>query len=165
MRRKVFGGCWGPGSRAWMAMSDLYPDPVFGGGRARNGASHTADQILAKLGPELRQSRGPKRRPLIPGPQWVRSVERGASPVSKDISKNKSAAESNRGHYPSTSRSRSRNREGPPQCYKCKGYGHFMRDCPSSDFYAVGPNGMPVKKCEMSQERHKPRDGPLQSSL
>ncbi len=35
-----------------------------------------------------------------------------------------------------------------------------MRDCPSGDFYAVGPNGLPVKKREASQEKQKPRDTP-----
>ncbi len=30
---------------------------------------HMADQILAKIGPELRQNRDPKRRPPTPGPQ------------------------------------------------------------------------------------------------
>ncbi len=127
------------------------------------------DQILARLGPELRQSRDPKRRPPTPGPQRVRSVEREVSPAPpKEPSKNKrpeKAGEQNRGRLPSTYRSRSRNREGPPQCYKCKGYGHFMRDCPSGDFYTVGPNGLPVKKCEASQEKQKPRDTTMQTSL
>ncbi len=27
-----------------------------------------------------------------------------------------------------------------------------MRDCPSGDFYTVGPNSLPVKKCDTSQE-------------
>ncbi len=93
------------------------------------------DQLLAQLGPELRQSRDPKRCPPTPGPQCVRSVEREASPAPpKEPSKNKGPEKTgkrNRGRSPSTDRSRSRNREGPPQCYKCKGYGHFMRDCPS----------------------------------
>ena len=128
-------------------------------------ASRIADQILAKLGPELRQSRDPKRRPSTPGPQRVRSVERETSPsVSKDTSKHKGidkTAERTRGRSSSTNRSRSRNREGPPQCYKYKGFGHFMRDCPSGDFNAVGPNGLPIKKREASQERQKPKDGPV----
>ena len=120
------------------------------------------DQILARLGPELRQSRDPKRRPPTPGPQRVRSVEREVSPAPlKEPFKKKGpekAGERNRGRSPSTDRSRSRNRDGPPQCYKCKGYGHFMRDCPSGDFYNVGPNGLPVKKREASQEKQKPRE-------
>ncbi len=36
-----------------------------------------------------------------------------------------------------------------------------MRDCPSLDFYTVGPNGLPVKKHDVSQERQKPRDAPV----
>ena len=35
-----------------------------------------------------------------------------------------------------------------------------MRNCPSGDFYMLGPNGLPVKKHETSQEWQKPRDGP-----
>ncbi len=127
-------------------------------------AMHIVDQILAKLGPKLRQSRDPKRRPPTPGPQCIRSVDREiyAAP-SKDSSKSKGpkkTGECNRGCSPSTDRSQSRSREGPPQCYKCKGYGHFMGDCPSGDFYTVGPNGLPVKNREASQERQKPRDDP-----
>ncbi len=91
-------------------------------------------------------------------------MERETSPApSKDSSKSKGAekaVERNRGRLPSTDRSRSRNREGPPQCYKCKGYEHFMRDCPSEHFYTVGPNGLPVKKREAPQEQQKRRNGP-----
>ncbi len=127
----------------------------------KTDATRIMDQILARLGPELRQSRNPKRRPPTPGPQRVRSIERDVSPAplkepSKDNSPKKTG-ERNRGHSPSADR---RNRDRPPQCYKCKGYGHFMRDCSSGDFYAVGPNGLPVKKCEASQEKQKPRDTP-----
>ncbi len=122
------------------------------------------DQLLARLGPELRQSRDPKRRPPTPGPQRMRSVERevSAAPL-KEPSKNKGpekTGDQNQGCSPSTDRSRSRNRDGPHQCYKCKGYGRFMRDCPSGDFYTVGPNGLPVKKREASQEKQKPRETP-----
>ncbi len=124
------------------------------------------DQLLAQLGPELRQSRDLKRRP--PTPRAPMREKSGAGSVSrsrcpKEPSKNKGpekAGERNRGRSPSTDRSRSRNRDGPPQCYKCKGYGHFMRDCPSGDFYTVGPNGLPVKKHEASQEKQKPRETP-----
>ncbi len=122
------------------------------------------DQLLAWLGPELRQSRDPKRRPPTPGPQRVRSVEREASPTPpKEPSKNncpEKTGERNRGCSPSTDRNQSRNRDGPPQCYKCKGYGHFMRDCQSGDFYTVGPNGLPAKKREASQEKQKPCETP-----
>ena len=53
-------------------------------------ATRIVDQILARLGPELRQSRDPKRRSPTPGPQRVRSVDRETSPTpSKDSSKNK----------------------------------------------------------------------------
>ncbi len=127
-------------------------------------ATRIADQIWVKIGPELRQSRDPKRRPPTPGPQRVRSAERTTTPPArKDASteaKREKSKEKERGRSPSTERSRSRSRDGPPQCYKCKGFGHFMRDCPSLDFYTVGPNGLPVKKRDVSQERQKPRDTP-----
>ncbi len=122
------------------------------------------DQLLARLGPELRQSRDLKRRPPTLGPQRVRSVEWETSPAHpKEPSNNKGpekTGERNRGRSPSTDRSRSRNRDGLPQCYKCKGYGHFMRDWPSGDFYNVGPNGLPVKRREASEEKQKPRETP-----
>ncbi len=35
-----------------------------------------------------------------------------------------------------------------------------MRDCPSADFYTMGPNGLPVKKRDASQEKQKPRETP-----
>ncbi len=35
-----------------------------------------------------------------------------------------------------------------------------MRDCPSGDFYTVGPNGLPIKKREASQEKQKPCETP-----
>ena len=127
-------------------------------------ATHIADQIWAKIGPELRQSRDPKRRPPTPGPQRVRSAERTATPpVRRDASteaRREKSKEKERGHSPSTERSRSRGRDGPPQCYKCKGFGHFMHDFPSLHFYTVGPNGLPVKKRDVSQEQQKPRDTP-----
>ncbi len=134
------------------------------GERSETETTRIVDQILAKLGPELRQSRDPKRRPPTPGPHRVRSVERETSPVPpKEPSKNKGpekTSEWNQGRSPSTDRSRSRNRDGPLQCYKCKEYGHFMRDCPSGDFYTVGPNSLPIKTREASQEKQKPREMP-----
>ncbi len=95
-------------------------------------ATRIADQIWAKIGPELRQSRDPKRRPPTPGPQRVRSAERTTTPPARrDASteaKREKSKEKERGRSPSTERSRSRGRDGPLQCYKCKGFGHFMRD-------------------------------------
>ena len=43
-------------------------------------ATRIADQIWAKIGPELRQSRDLKRRPPTPGPQRVWSDERTTTP-------------------------------------------------------------------------------------
>ncbi len=44
-------------------------------------ATRIVDQILARLGPELRQGRDPKRCPPTPGPQHVRSVQRKCPPL------------------------------------------------------------------------------------
>ena len=53
-------------------------------------AMRIVDQILARLGLELRQSRDPNRRPPTPGPQRVRSVEQDVSPAPpQEPSKNK----------------------------------------------------------------------------
>ncbi len=68
------------------------------------------DQLLAQLGPELRQSRDPKRCPPTLGPQRVRSVEREMSPApAKEPSKNKGpekTGERNWGRSPSTETAR-----------------------------------------------------------
>ena len=62
----------------------------FSGEGPETEATRIVDQILARLGPELRQSRDPKRRPPTPGPECIRSVERETSAApSKDSSKNK----------------------------------------------------------------------------
>ncbi len=46
-------------------------------------ATRIADQIWAKIGPELRQSRDPKRRPPTPGPHRVRSAEQTTTPPTR----------------------------------------------------------------------------------
>ncbi len=123
-----------------------------GRGRPRRGSNQTRfsegegpetetdriiDQLLARLGPELRQSRDSKRHPPTPGPHRVRSVERETSPAPpKEPSKNKGlekAGERNRGRSPSTDRSWSRSRDGPPQCYKCSGVGEAVERAVDSD--------------------------------
>ncbi len=58
--------------------------------RPETEAIWKVDQIFARLGPELRQSRDLKRHPPTPGPQLVRSVEREVFPAPlKEPSKNK----------------------------------------------------------------------------
>ncbi len=52
-------------------------------------ATRIVDQILARLGPELRHSRDPKRRPPTPEPQHVRSVEREVSPAPPSLPRTK----------------------------------------------------------------------------
>ncbi len=124
------------------------------------------DQILARLIPELRHSRDLKRCPPTPGHQRIRSVEREVSPnPPKEPSKNKSpekTGERNRGRSPSTDRSRSRNREGPPQCYKCKGYGHFMRVETSMLW---DPMVYPSRNVRLPMRNRSPAIHPKQTSL
>ncbi len=66
---------------------------------------------MTKLGPELRPSGDPKRRPPAPGPQRICSTERTTPPQTcKDHptdQKREKPKETERGHSPSTDRSRS----------------------------------------------------------
>ncbi len=104
-------------------------------------------EVLAQLKRDKRERRDTRSRPPTPGPQSVRSTER------KDT---KDASRSPSRDYKrdrSTSNDRlSRSREGPAQCYRCKGYGHFARDCPSEGHYRIGPNGLPVRVRDPSRE-------------
>ena len=132
---------------------------------SESDVARIADQILAKIGPELRQSGDPKRPPT-PGLQRVRSAEQTATPPACKAADRSTEAmhekskEKERGRSPSTQRSRSRSRDGPPQCYRCKGFGHYIRDCPSLDLYS-GTQWIASEKSDASQEQQKPRDTPV----
>ncbi len=92
-------------------------------------ATPVVEQILAKLEPELRSSRNPKRHHQTPGSQRVHNAEKIETQTFRmDQSKEQKREKSRRlkGPFAFTYRSRSASREGPPQCFKCKGYGHFM---------------------------------------
>ncbi len=89
-------------------------------------ATRIAEQILAKLIGLSLDRVGTRRdaHPLQGRSDRVRSVDRETSPAPlKDAPKNKhdkgteKATERNQGRSPSTERSRSRNRDGPPQCW------------------------------------------------
>ncbi len=111
-------------------------------------------EVLAQLGhgsrPHEQEVR--RRRPTA-GPIRVRSADRKEiqSPSSHTLSR-----DSRRGWSASSDR-RSRSRDGPRQCYRCKGYGHFTKECPSEGFYRIGPNGLPVRVRDTSKD--PPSDG------
>ncbi len=99
-------------------------------------------EVLAQLGHGARsRERETHRRRPTHGPKRVRSADRREiqSSSSRTPSRN-----SHRGRSASSDR-RSRSRDAPPQCFSCKGYGHFAKECPSEDFYRIGPNGLPVR--------------------
>ncbi len=55
----------GHGGQRWGSTQTRFSEEE----RPETEATRITEQILAKLGPELRQSRDPKRRPPTPGPQ------------------------------------------------------------------------------------------------
>ncbi len=128
-----------------------------------NGPPDTTDtervvqEVLAQLGNDSRKHRGGRCRKPTPGPKRVCSADRReVKPASRMPSR-----DSRRGRSPSTE-GHSRSREEPSQCYKCKGFGHFARDCPSDGYYRVGPNGLPVqtrdKSRDSSEDSRPPKD-------
>ena len=108
----------GHGRQRWGPAQPRFPEEE--GSDAE--AAQIAEQILTKLGPDFQQSRDPKRRPPTPGPQCASSVEREMSQsMPRDTSKGKSvdkSTERNQGRSPSTDRSQSINREGPPAVFQ-----------------------------------------------
>ncbi len=104
-------------------------------------------EVLAQLKWDKRKIRDTRSRPPTPDPQRVRSTERkdtkdtSCSPL-RDYKRDRSTCNDRR----------SRSREGPAQCYRCKYYGHFARECPSEGHYQIGPNGLPVRVRDPSRE-------------
>ncbi len=111
--KDLMQGCWRPSRIKKLDMDGSAGGQLRPDSRKKRApkteATRIAEQILAKLEPELTQSRDPKRRPPTPGPQRVRSVERETSQApSKDSSKSKGAekaVERNRRRLSSTDRS------------------------------------------------------------
>ena len=46
----------------------------------------------------------------------------------------------------------SRSRGEPAQCFRCKGFRHFTKDCPSDGYYRVGPSGLPIRTLDPSRD-------------
>ena len=111
-------------------------------------------EVLAQLGHGSRpHDREVRRRRPTPGPTWVRSADRRE--IQSSLSRTPSR-DSRRGRSASSDR-RSGSRDGSPQCYRCKGYGHFAKDCPSEGFCRIGPNGLLVRVRDTSKD--PPSDG------
>ncbi len=107
------------------------------------------NEVLPQLGHGSRpHEREVCRRRPTPGPTRVRSADRREiqSPSSRTPSR-----DSRRGRSASSDR-HSHSRDGPPQCFHCKGYGHFGKECPSEGFYRIGPNGLPVRVRDTSKD-------------
>ncbi len=114
-------------------------------------------EVLAQLGQEPQRNQGGRRRKPTPGPKRVWSTEqKELKPASRTPS-----WDSRCGCFPSTE-SRSRSRGEPAQCYRCKGFGHFARECQSEGFCKVGPNGLPVRvrdpSRDLSQDSRQAKD-------
>ncbi len=100
--------------------------------------------VLAQLSRDRRSSQSVRKWPPNPGPKRVRSTDKKDTKPSANSSSRTPSREGWRGHS-SSAEGRSRSRDGPLQCYRCKGYGHFAKDCPSQDFYKIEPNGLPIR--------------------
>ena len=98
------------------------------------------------------------KRPPTPGPRRVRSTDRKDT---KPPANSSSCSLSREGWHGRSSSAEgwSHSWDGPMRCYRCKGYGHFAKDCPSQEFYKIGSNGLPIEvrdpSCGSSTERKK----------
>ncbi len=117
--------------------------------------------LLALLSRDVKSGQSVRKRPPTPGPRRVRSTDRKDTKPSANSSLCTPSREGWHGQS-SSAEGRSRSRDGPMQCYRCKGYGHFAKDCPSEDFYKIGPNGLPIRVRDPSRgsstERKKPEE-------
>ncbi len=117
--------------------------------------------VLAQLSRDARSGQSVHQRPPTPGPRRIRCTDRKHTKPSVNSSSCTPSREGWRGQSSSAER-RSHSRDGPMQCYRCKGYGHFAKDCPSEDFYKIGLNRLPIRVRDPSRgsstERKKPEE-------
>ncbi len=100
--------------------------------------------VLAHLSQNSKSSQSVRKRPPTPGPKRVRSMEWKDTKPSANSSSRTPSMEGWHGRS-SSAEGRSHIQDGPSQCYRCKGYGHLVRDCQSQDFYKIRPNGLPIR--------------------
>ena len=106
-------------------------------------------EVLAQLGHGSRPNdREVCRRRPTPGPTWVRSDDRREI---QSFSSRTPSRDRRRGRSASSDR-RSRSRDGLPQCFRCEGYGYFVKNCLSEAFYKIGPKGLPVRVRDTSKD-------------
>ncbi len=101
------------------------------------------NDVLAHLSRDGKSGQSVWKRPPTPAPKRVRSTDRNDTKPSANSSSDTLSREGWCGRS-SSAEGRCRSQDGPSQCYRCKGYGHFASDCPSQDFYKIGPNGLPI---------------------
>ncbi len=100
-------------------------------------------EVQAQLGHDPQCNRGGRCRRPTPCPKLMCSVERKeVKPVFHMPFRHSwhRRSSSTNGH--------SRSRGEPTQCYRCKGFRHFAKDCPSDGFYHIGPNDLPIRNSD-----------------
>ncbi len=117
--------------------------------------------VLAQLSRDAKSGQSVCQQLPTPGTRRVRSTDRKDTKPSVTSSSRTPSREGWRG-LSSSAEGWSRSRDGPMQCYRCKGYGHFAKDCPSEDFYKIGTNGLPIQVGDPSRDsltkRKKPEE-------
>ena len=106
--------------------------------------------VLAQLSRDAKSGHSVRQRPPTSGPRRVRSTDRKDTKPSVTSSSHTLSREGWRGRS-SSAEGQSCSRDGPMQCYRCKRYGHFAKDCPSEDFCKIGPNGLSIRVRDQSR--------------
>ncbi len=82
--------------------------------------------VLALLGRDGKSGQGVRKWPPTPGPRRVRSTDQKDTKPSANTSSLTPSRQGWRGR--SSAEGRFRSQDGPPQCYRCKEYGHFAKE-------------------------------------